>query len=261
MPDEIHLPNRPPWPVVPQGEADVAAQEPGALGEGPDGVILADDEQVDHEQGVLLGAPNLSQATVNLPMAKLLTERFGVPVAGPHEALDDVHLRLDVLWSRLSLFADGRVGDSLRLHDEGYGTIDRLTGYLEEIDPVILDLRPGDAAVVTDILRDLEALQTELRNYTLRVVRAESAAAAMVQERIKFSSIMTPIIALVVVGVCLTAILLILRDNARVDRIREIMGGNEFTLAIDLGLGRGEDRVVTCDLSEEYVRINAKYTT
>jgi glutamate N-acetyltransferase/amino-acid N-acetyltransferase len=27
------------------------------------------------------------------------------------------------------------------------------------------------------------------------------------------------------------------------------------------GLGRGEDRVWTCDLSEEYVRLNSKYTT
>jgi glucokinase len=36
--------------------------------------------QVDAEKGMLLGAPNLSQATVNLPMAKLLQERFDVPV-------------------------------------------------------------------------------------------------------------------------------------------------------------------------------------
>lgn len=52
-----------------------------------------------------------------------------------------------------------------------------------------------------------------------------------------------------------------LRDGARVDRIREVMGRPEYTITVDLGLGRGEDRVVTCDLSEEYVRINAKYTT
>jgi glutamate N-acetyltransferase/amino-acid N-acetyltransferase len=52
-----------------------------------------------------------------------------------------------------------------------------------------------------------------------------------------------------------------LRPGARVDRIRQVMGGGEYTIAIDLGLGRGEDRVWTCDLSEEYVRINAKYTT
>ncbi|MBI1847208.1 MAG: bifunctional glutamate N-acetyltransferase/amino-acid acetyltransferase ArgJ [Candidatus Rokubacteria bacterium] len=53
----------------------------------------------------------------------------------------------------------------------------------------------------------------------------------------------------------------VLKEGARLDRIREIMGGAEYTIAIDLGLGRGEDRVLTCDLSEEYVRINAKYTT
>ena len=40
-----------------------------------------------------------------------------------------------------------------------------------------------------------------------------------------------------------------------------MMGGPTYTIAIDLGLGRGEDAVWTSDLSEEYVRINAKYTT
>ena len=38
-------------------------------------------------------------------------------------------------------------------------------------------------------------------------------------------------------------------------------GRPEYEITIDLGLGRGEDRVWTCDLSEEYVRINGKYTT
>jgi len=52
-----------------------------------------------------------------------------------------------------------------------------------------------------------------------------------------------------------------LKEGARVDRVREIMAAAEYGVTIDLGLGRGEERVVTCDLSEEYVRINAKYTT
>jgi glutamate N-acetyltransferase/amino-acid N-acetyltransferase len=52
-----------------------------------------------------------------------------------------------------------------------------------------------------------------------------------------------------------------LRPGARIDRIHEVMGGPSYTIAIDLGLGRGEDSVWTSDLSEEYVRINAKYTT
>jgi glutamate N-acetyltransferase / amino-acid N-acetyltransferase len=51
------------------------------------------------------------------------------------------------------------------------------------------------------------------------------------------------------------------KEGVRLERIREIMGLSEYEIAIDLGLGRGEDRVWTCDLTEEYVRLNAKYTT
>jgi glutamate N-acetyltransferase/amino-acid N-acetyltransferase len=53
----------------------------------------------------------------------------------------------------------------------------------------------------------------------------------------------------------------VLREGVRLERIREIMGGQEYEITIDLGLGRGEERMWTCDLSEEYVRVNSKYTT
>jgi glutamate N-acetyltransferase/amino-acid N-acetyltransferase len=49
--------------------------------------------------------------------------------------------------------------------------------------------------------------------------------------------------------------------GAKLERVREIMSQPEYVIAIDLGLGPGRDHVWTCDLSEEYVRINAKYTT
>ncbi len=52
-----------------------------------------------------------------------------------------------------------------------------------------------------------------------------------------------------------------LREGVRLEQVREIMGGREYEITIDLGLGGGEDRVWTCDLSEEYVRINSKYTS
>jgi glutamate N-acetyltransferase/amino-acid N-acetyltransferase len=52
-----------------------------------------------------------------------------------------------------------------------------------------------------------------------------------------------------------------LKEGVRLERVHEIMGQSEYDITIDLGLGRGEDRVLTCDLSEEYVRLNAKYTT
>jgi len=53
----------------------------------------------------------------------------------------------------------------------------------------------------------------------------------------------------------------VLRPDARLERVRDVMARPAYTITIDLGLGRGEDRVLTADLSEEYVRINARYTT
>ncbi len=48
-------------------------------------------------------------------------------------------------------------------------------------------------------------------------------------------------------------------DNA--PRAAEHLAGNEITIGVDLGAGRATATVWTCDLSAEYVRINADYRT
>jgi glutamate N-acetyltransferase / amino-acid N-acetyltransferase len=40
-----------------------------------------------------------------------------------------------------------------------------------------------------------------------------------------------------------------------------VMLEREYTISVDLGMGEAECRYVTCDLTEEYVRINADYST
>lgn len=40
-----------------------------------------------------------------------------------------------------------------------------------------------------------------------------------------------------------------------------VMMEREYTITLDLGLGESECRFVTCDMTEEYVRINADYST
>jgi len=52
-----------------------------------------------------------------------------------------------------------------------------------------------------------------------------------------------------------------LRPGARMERVEATMRGAEYAIAIELGLGRGADSVWTSDLTEEYVRLNSKYTT
>lgn len=52
-----------------------------------------------------------------------------------------------------------------------------------------------------------------------------------------------------------------LRAGVKMDRVEGIMRGAEYSITIDLALGHGEDSVWTSDLTEEYVRLNSKYTT
>jgi glutamate N-acetyltransferase/amino-acid N-acetyltransferase len=41
--------------------------------------------------------------------------------------------------------------------------------------------------------------------------------------------------------------------------VSAVMRRPEITLKVDLGLGRGRDRILTCDLTQEYVAINGDY--
>jgi glutamate N-acetyltransferase/amino-acid N-acetyltransferase len=44
-------------------------------------------------------------------------------------------------------------------------------------------------------------------------------------------------------------------------RAHAAMMAREYTIALDMGLGEAECRFLTCDLTEEYVRINADYSS
>jgi glutamate N-acetyltransferase/amino-acid N-acetyltransferase len=44
-------------------------------------------------------------------------------------------------------------------------------------------------------------------------------------------------------------------------RAEKALQAEEIAIEVDLGLGRGRARLFTCDLSYDYVRINAEYTT
>ncbi|KAF5423944.1 MAG: glutamate N-acetyltransferase / amino-acid N-acetyltransferase, partial [Candidatus Methanocomedens sp.] len=45
------------------------------------------------------------------------------------------------------------------------------------------------------------------------------------------------------------------------DTLKEIMGSKEVIIMVDLGVGGGCATAWGCDLSYDYVRINAEYTT
>ena len=80
--------------------------------------------------------------------------------------------------SRVFLLGQGEVGESLGRYDGEHGSVAALAAYLQEIDPEQAAIDPADAETVGRIERRLQEFQHELREYTLRIVRADGAASA-----------------------------------------------------------------------------------
>ena len=50
-------------------------------------------------------------------------------------------------------------------------------------------------------------------------------------------------------------------DESQLKRLAKVLEKDEFEVVVDLHLGKGESSIYTCDLSLDYVHINADYTT
>lgn len=50
-------------------------------------------------------------------------------------------------------------------------------------------------------------------------------------------------------------------DSEQLKRLAKVIKADEFEFVVDLHLGKGESTIYTCDLSLEYIHINADYTT
>lgn len=138
-----------------------------------------------------------------------------VAIEGTQDSLDEALRRFDILWSRVFLMGSGRVGDLIAGYDQGHGSVAAFQQYLRELDPVLATLQADDGAALRTIMRELDTFQDELRLYTLRVVRGDTAAAADVRDRIQLTSQLTMGVSLGAMLLTALALALLLSDNRR----------------------------------------------
>ncbi len=138
------------------------------------------------------------------------------------DTLDEMLERFDILWSRVFMMGHGHVGESLLRYDGENGPVAQLAAFLKLIDPKISGLDPADRATIDGIEQQLAQFQNSLRQYTLRVMRADGAAGARVRERIQTSARTTAVISLAAVLVSILSLVLILREIRRQAQIAEL---------------------------------------
>lgn len=137
-------------------------------------------------------------------------------------AAEEMLERFDILWSRVFMVGQGELGMSLMRYDGRNGPVARLGSFLKEIDPAVTSIDPGDDARIAAIEAKLAEYQTELRQYALRVIRADGAAGALVRTRIEASARTTGFVSIAAVIVSALALILILRENRRQSHLAEL---------------------------------------
>jgi signal transduction histidine kinase len=132
------------------------------------------------------------------------------------EVVKEARERFDILWSRVFMMGHGDLGKRMLLYDGENGPVASLADFLKQIDPLVAEVDPvADAGRIREVEKRLERFQPELREYTLRVMRADSAAAALVRERIQSGARNTAVISVGAVMASLLSLFLILQEVRR----------------------------------------------
>ena len=133
--------------------------------------------------------------------------------------------RFDILWSRVFMMGSGRVGEPAAELRRG-ARLDRghRATTSRQIDPAGPPIDSRDTATLRRSIdgRARRPSSSELRLYTLRVVRADTAAGAQVRDRIQSSAQTTAVISLAAVLVSVLSLFLILRENRRQRELAEM---------------------------------------
>jgi signal transduction histidine kinase len=159
-------------------------------------------------------------AQVEIEMLRLRLSLAALAADPSPENYAEMRERFDILWSRVDM--DGRVGESLRRHDGTDGPLAGIAGYLAEIDPQVRPIDATDAGLMAEIEATFEGFQVAMREFTQRVLRSDSAAAALVRMRIESSARTTALISVAAVLVSMLSFFLLLRENRRQHQIAQM---------------------------------------
>ena len=83
-------------------------------------------------------------AQAELELRRLMSTIAAVSVETEGFSPQDVQDRFDILWSRFDIFLSGSTGETLSSYDGVDDTIGEAIALLQEIEPAVFALRPGD---------------------------------------------------------------------------------------------------------------------
>lgn len=135
----------------------------------------------------------------------------------PNDTVDPrlVNVRFDILWSEVSLFEHGTVGARLRFYDRKDGAMAALLSKMNEIEPLVVKLKPGDLDSIKKIQISLQPFNERLRHLSRTVMLGESDAKSERRTNLGQSSYILMLLSLIAMSCSLILVVFFARDTAR----------------------------------------------
>lgn len=140
-------------------------------------------------------------------------------VAGADVSPSEVNIRFDILWSRVTLFDQGNIGQRFQVYDQKTGTVAAIFQTMQETEGLIVDLAPGDIASARVVQAKFEPFLADLRQLSQTVLHGEEEVGATLREHLAQFSSMLAVLSATTVLVSLLFIYILTRDNARFRRL------------------------------------------
>lgn len=143
-------------------------------------------------------------------------------VAGPEGDAGKVNTRFDILWSRIALFQQGRVGERLALYESESHIVSRLFDLMKEVDREIVGLQDGETQKVGRILARFDDFPGELASFSRDVMVGEEIRGREIRERLESSVNVTLALFFLATVVALIAVAYIKRESRKYQRLAKV---------------------------------------
>lgn len=136
-------------------------------------------------------------------------------VTGANVSPSEVNIRFDILWSRVTLFDQGNIGQRFQVYDQKTGTVAAIFQTMQETEGLIVDLAHGDTATALLVQARFEPFLADLRQLSQTVLHGEEEVDATLREHLAQFSTILAVLSAITVLVSLLFIYILARDNAR----------------------------------------------
>ncbi len=136
--------------------------------------------------------------------------------------VEDVNTRFDIMWSRLALFQQGRVGERLAEYDSESMIAARLFSKVKELDRLVVELQPGDTDTAQFIITELESFPQELNDFTRFVTLGEETRGRSIREQLQAGVYRTVILSGIATLLALALVTHIYRQSLKFRQLAKV---------------------------------------